>query len=218
MTRIIVAPVVAAYIYEDGSSIENDVAMAASYLAACAFTKPEQGKKAENFVNSVRAISFKAHGQHAPPDLKGIKKERIDGSINDAMILIKGRRWPARWMFLKLIGADADYPIPPGRSTLKVTDAAALLGDPSATKDKDAGAILDKGDTPNMSARVWYETLPALAMVMALPPPRESVREWLKYPDWVPDAVERAALWADYITEIIKPKVLYLPQICAVRV
>jgi len=245
MTDIVSANIPVAYIEADGTSVENHMAAAAAYLSWVAYPGRDQVDRAARFVKAVRAIPYKDRNRprprkQAPLALRGIKPESIDGSIRDAREAVY-RHYSARWMAMKLMGMDADFlGVKTGHGV------AVLFCDPSATKDRDRGAMADQGDPHHIADRIWKHALPALAMNMALPyklqtdggsvkwlqhhrwaemgfpdatilPP--SIGNLLGYPDWVKDAVEAAAIWAIALPKKLPeaPKTLLLPQIIAVR-
>lgn len=212
MTQFVTARIPVAYIEQDGSCIENPVAANAAYLSWIAYPKQEDAKAGLRFVDAVRATHYKKLGRQAPADLHRVKVENIDRTIGRALRTIGGRRWPARWMALKLLGCDADYSSP-----MTVLQAAALLGDPEATKDPDSGALLDEADTRNITGRIWYPSLPALAMIMALPEPDQGKKIWwLQNPDWLECAVNDARELAPMLAWRFAAKTMFVPELIAV--
>lgn len=212
--KLVEARIPMAYIYDDGRIEENPFASAAAYLSWIAYPGESRTAKSAKFVEAVRAIPYKddKNRKHAPHDLQGLKKERIDGAIRDAMILIERRRIPAIWMAGKRLGMDERWP-----SGMSVLGAAKLLADPDATIDESAGAILDDGEIQNITARVWYETLPAMAMLLAMPIPRNRAFDLILNPSWIEESIERAERIAPEIGRILNIKTLFIPKLCAIR-
>ena len=213
MTEFIAANIPVAYFEADGSGIEDPIAAAAAYLSWIAFSKRGETRDGARFIEAVRATYYKKNGLHAPADLRGVKRENIDKTIGRAMRRIGTRRWPAKWMAMKMLGCDADYPAP-----MTIVQAAALLTDPAATKDPEAGAIIDEVDTCNITGRIWYPSLPALAMIMALPaPPAGDKKWWLQSPDWLPGAVKDAQRLAPHLADKFRAKVMFVPRLIALQ-
>ncbi|MEL7719029.1 hypothetical protein AAG598_03205 [Citromicrobium bathyomarinum] len=245
MTQFVAANIPVAFIEPDGKSMANSMVSAAAYLSWIAYPQRGEWKRAERFVNAVRVIPYKDEKRprprsQAPEDLRGIDKTKIDGSIRDAIRAVR-RHYSARWMALHLMGlmgGDEDYP------EVKSGHAAAGL---LYKKVIDDGGNSDQRAEPrHIADRIWEHALPALAMNMALPyqqftddgtPTWLQHHDWaemgfplsvmqgprlkdlLKHPDWVGDAVGAAATWAIILREQLPkpPETLFLPRLIAVQ-
>jgi hypothetical protein len=212
MTEFIAANIPVAYIEADGSYVEDDTAAAAAYLSWIAYPRRNQVQRATRLIEAVRVIPFKKVGKHPPRELRGVKRDKIDGSIRDAMNSI-ARRWPAKWMAMKMLGMDERWP----QGTLSVSEAATLACDPVGTFDDEMGAIVEDGEPRKVAERIWRDSLPALAMLMALPEPRERRIEWLQNPDWLPSAVDFANSIAPRLAARFDAKAMFIPRLIAVQ-
>jgi hypothetical protein len=208
MTEFIAANIPVAYFEADGSGIEDPVAAAAAYLSWIAYPGRHQVQRAARFVEAARVVSFKKEGRHPPSELRGIKRDKIDGSIRDAMRAI-ARRWPVKWMAMKMMGMDERWP----QGVLSAMQAATLACDPDGTVSDGMGALIEDGEPKKVAERVWRDSLPALAMLIALPEPRERKIEWLQHPDWLPDSVAFAADIAPRLAEQFGAKVMFVPRL-----
>lgn len=211
MTEFVAANIPIAFFDKHGCGWEDDIAAAAAYLSWIAYPRRDEVKRATRFTDAIRVIPFKAQGKHAPDDLRGIERAKMVGTYRDAMRAI-GRRWPARWMAMKMMGMDERWP-----DGMSSGAAATLACDPDGTVSAEMGALIEDGEPKKVAERVWRDSLPALAMLIALPSPKNKKIEWLQKPEWVPDAVAFANEIGPDLSRKFRAKVMFLPQLTAVQ-
>lgn len=186
--------------------VGTEAASAAIYLAWVAYPHATEEAARVDFVKACCAGIAKSLGVHPPENLRGFKRERIPGKVNRGLDRINKRRIPATRMVLQQWGID-----PHGRLGLK--QSARSLAWLILQKSPDG-----EGPEPdNVRKDVWRDSLPALAMTLALPlelaarDRSKSALELLRHGDWVPQAIQDAHEIAPLVVSFFNPPFILLP-------
>lgn len=187
-------------------SIGTEAASAAIYLAWVAYPHAAEEAKRVDFVKACCAGIAKNLDVHPPENLRGFKRERIPGKVNRGLDRINKRRIPATRMALQQWGVD-----PHGK--LGLNQSAKSLASLILQKSPDG-----EGPEPdNVRKDVWRDSLPALAMTLALPlelaaPDRsKTVIDLIKTGDWVPQAIQDARQIAPLVASFFNPPFILWP-------
>lgn len=187
-------------------ALGTEAASAAIYLAWVAYPHTTKEAARVDFVKACCAGIAKSLGVHPPENLRGIKREWIPGKVNRGLDRINKRRIPATRMALQQWGVD-----PRGR--LGLNQSARSLASLILQKSPDG-----EGPEPdNVRKNVWRDSLPALAMTLALPlelaaPDRsKSALDLLKSGEWIPQAIQDARQIAPLVATSFNPPFILLP-------
>jgi hypothetical protein len=140
--------------------VEPGPSSAATYLSWLAYPATTEKQERAEFVRAATAGLAKAFvrsgypRQKVPPELRGLKKKKIDGTANKGLWRVATRRRYAAWMAIGVLDGLAGI--------RGVNTAAAELADRFAEN----GRILEQS---NIIKRVWSETKPVLHVALALP-------------------------------------------------
>lgn len=197
----------------------------ASYLAWIAYPGEEDGAARSRFVRACAAGVHKATvGGWAPPGLRGWDRRPIINTINQSLDRIHKRRLRAVWMALHQLHVSEDDAL----NGWGLNEAARMALDSAGAVDQRQGPVIPETETGyqnddafnpgNVKRLIWYESLPALAMTLALPlslarpGERRSVLELISAPGWVDESITAAQQLAPVIEESFSPKRLLIPS------
>ena len=126
---------------------------ARDYLAWVAYPDIDDVKQRERWKNVLVAAAYKSHRRHPPPEAQGIKVENVKGVVGRGFDRIHCRRIPAALIAAKWME---------GERVMRAMHG--VLKTPAAT-----AGLLGKWDSLDETMkRAWKESLPALAMAVAL--------------------------------------------------